>query len=144
MMREAWLNEVEEPLDCVIIGGGPAGLTAALYLARFGRRFMIVDGGDSRASWIPTSHNIPVFADGISGKDILARQREHVAQYGAEVVRGTVTALRKAEGGFAARIDEGDDGAAPHEVRARRVLLATGADDVEPDLPDLPDAIRRG
>jgi thioredoxin reductase (NADPH) len=131
-------------LDCLIVGGGPAGLTAALYLARFGRRFMIVDGGDSRASWIPTSHNIPVFADGISGKDILARQREHVAQYGAEVVRGTVTALRKAEGSFAARIDEGDDGAVPHEVRARRVLLATGADDVEPDLPDLPDAIRRG
>jgi thioredoxin reductase (NADPH) len=131
-------------LDCLIVGGGPAGLTAALYLARFGRRFMIVDGGDSRASWIPTSHNIPVFADGISGKDILARQREHVAQYGAEVVRGTVTALRKAEGSFAARIDKGDDGAVPHEVRARRVLLATGADDVEPDLPDLPDAIRRG
>ncbi|WP_238193654.1 NAD(P)/FAD-dependent oxidoreductase [Methylobacterium frigidaeris] len=129
-------------LDCVIIGGGPAGLTAALYLARFGRRFLVVDAGNSRASWIPTSHNIPVFADGISGREILARQREHLARYGAQVTRGTVTALRKGEGGFAARFADG----AGHlrEVWASRVLLATGADDVEPDLPDLPGAVRHG
>jgi thioredoxin reductase (NADPH) len=142
MMTEAWLNEVEEPLDCVIIGGGPAGLTAALYLARFGRRFLVVDAGDSRASWIPTSHNIPVFADGISGQEILARQREHIARYGAQIVSGTVTALRKIEEGFA--VSFGESARISLEVRARRVLLATGADDVEPDLPDLPDAIRRG
>lgn len=131
-----------EPFDCIIVGGGPAGLTAALYLARFERRFLLVDAEDSRASWIPTSHNIPVFADGISGSEILARQREHLARYGAQVVRGSVTALRKAEGGFAACIGEGTG--LGREVRARRVLLATGADDVEPDLPDLPDAVRRG
>ncbi len=144
MMTKAWLNEVDEPLDCVIVGGGPAGLTAALYLARFGRRFLVVDAGDSRASWIPTSHNIPVFADGISGKEILARQHEHIARYDARIVSGTVTALRRVEGGFAASFKEGTGDSISREVRARRVLLATGADDVEPDLPDLPDAIRRG
>ncbi|MDR7040505.1 thioredoxin reductase (NADPH) [Methylobacterium sp. BE186] len=144
MMTETWLNEVDEPLDCVIVGGGPAGLTAALYLARFGRRFLVVDAGDSRASWIPTSHNIPVFADGISGKEILARQHEHIARYDARIVSGTVTALRRVEGGFAASFEEGTGDSISREVRARRVLLATGADDVEPDLPDLPDAIRRG
>ncbi|WP_310354972.1 NAD(P)/FAD-dependent oxidoreductase [Methylobacterium sp. BE186] len=143
-MTETWLNEVDEPLDCVIVGGGPAGLTAALYLARFGRRFLVVDAGDSRASWIPTSHNIPVFADGISGKEILARQHEHIARYDARIVSGTVTALRRVEGGFAASFEEGTGDSISREVRARRVLLATGADDVEPDLPDLPDAIRRG
>ncbi|WP_132253373.1 NAD(P)/FAD-dependent oxidoreductase [Methylobacterium segetis] len=143
-MTKAWLNEVDEPLDCVIVGGGPAGLTAALYLARFGRRFLVVDAGDSRASWIPTSHNIPVFADGISGKEILARQHEHIARYDARIVSGTVTALRRVEGGFAASFKEGTGDSISREVRARRVLLATGADDVEPDLPDLPDAIRRG
>jgi thioredoxin reductase (NADPH) len=143
-MTQPWPDLVHAPLDCLIIGGGPAGLTAALYLARFGRRFMVVDAGDSRASWIPTSHNIPVFADGISGKAILDRQREHLARYGAQVVKGTIAALSKAEGGFAARIEAELDGGVPREVRARRVLLATGADDVEPDLPELPDAIRRG
>ena len=143
-MTEPWSNEMDGPLDCVIVGGGPAGLTAALYLARFGRRFLVVDAGDSRASWIPTSHNIPVFAEGISGQEILSRQREHIARYGAAVVSGTVTALRKVEKGFAVSFEEGARVRISREVRARRVLLATGADDVEPDLPDLPDAIRRG
>src|SRR3954447_25784201 len=124
MMTEPWADEVEEPLDCLIVGGGPAGLTAALYLARFGRRFLVVDAGDSRASWIPTSHNVPVFVDGISGKEILARQREHVARYGAQVVRGSVTMLRRAEGGFAASFEERAGTGVLREVRARRVLLA--------------------
>lgn len=134
----------EEALDCLIVGGGPAGLTAALYLARFGRRFIVVDAGEPRASWIPTSHNIPVFADGISGKEILSRQREHIARYGARIKQGTVTALEKVDGGFAAEIEDGVTGGRHHEVRARRVLLATGADDIEPEFPDLPNAIQRG
>jgi thioredoxin reductase (NADPH) len=141
-MSDPRFADFEDTLDCLIVGGGPAGLTAALYLARFERRFLLVDAGDSRANWIPTSHNIPVFADGISGQEILARQRAHLARYGAQVARGTVTALRKADGGFAADVDEGPG--LVREVRARRVLLATGADDVEPDLPDLPDAVRQG
>jgi len=143
-MAEPWSTSGDGRLDCLVVGGGPAGLTAALYLARFERRFMLVDAGDSRASWIPTSHNIPVFADGVSGKEILARQREHVARYGGRVVRATVTTLRKEEGGFVARIETADESGVPGVVRARRVLLATGADDLEPELPDLPNAIRRG
>ena len=131
------------PLDCLVVGAGPAGLTAALYLARFGRRFMVVDAGDSRASWIPTSHNIPVFADGISGTGILTRQRDHLARYGVQVICGTVTAVTRSQEGFVATVDrKGHTG--PHDVRAGRVLLAAGAADVEPDLPDLPDAVQRG
>ena len=141
-MGKPWSVDFDELLDCLIVGGGPAGLTAALYLARFERRFLLVDAGGSRASWIPTSHNIPVFADGISGREILARQREHLARYGKRVVEGAVTALRKEKCGFAARIEA--NAGAVREVRARRVLLATGADDVEPVLPDLPDAVRQG
>jgi thioredoxin reductase (NADPH) len=131
------------PLDCLIVGGGPAGLTAALYLARFGRRFIVVDAGGLRASWIPTSHNIPLFADGISGSDILARQRDHLARYGIRVTHGTVTGLARHRDSFVATIDKGDQ-TGLHDVRARRVLLAVGAADVEPNLPDLPDAVQRG
>jgi thioredoxin reductase (NADPH) len=129
------------PLDCLIVGAGPAGLTAALYLARFERGALVVDAGEPRASWIPTSHNIPLFADGISGRDLLARQREHVARYGVPVLSGTVTDIHRRRVGFMARIDTADGS---HEVTAQHVLLATGAVDIEPDLPDLPDAVRRG
>ena len=131
----------DDDLDCLVVGGGPAGLTAALYLARFGRRFTVVDEGDPRAAWIPMSHNIPLFAGGISGADILRRAREHAGCYGSVPVRGAVTAITKEAGGFLAQIEaEG----APRRLRARRVLLATGASDEEPSLPDLPDAVRRG
>lgn len=48
-------------IDCAIVGGGPAGLTAALYLARFRRRALVIDAGQSRAALIPISHNYPAF-----------------------------------------------------------------------------------
>ncbi|MES2709998.1 MAG: NAD(P)/FAD-dependent oxidoreductase [Pseudomonadota bacterium] len=129
-------------LDCLVIGGGPAGLTAALYLARFRRRVLVVDDAAPRAAWIPTSHNIPFFADGIAGAEILARQTEAVSRYGVRIRRGTVTALEQTGDGFVAQVMDASEVAQP--LATRRVLLATGAVDVEPDLPDLPDAVRRG
>ena len=129
-------------LDCLIVGGGPAGLTAALYLARFSRSFLLADSGASRAAWIPKSHNFPLFSDGLGGRDMLERQREHLRHYGVTPVAGVVSDLRQADGGFAAIVQEATG--AVRGVRARHVLLATGAVDVEPDLPNLADALKRG
>ena len=134
--------EPDAMLDALIIGGGPAGLTAAIYLARFKRRFRLVDAGSSRADWIPESHNIPFFGDGIRGPDIVARARSHAERYGVRPVAGHVEALERHEGGFAAQVRE--DTGERRLLRARRVVLATGAVDMEPDLPDLPGAVRRG
>jgi thioredoxin reductase (NADPH) len=53
--------------DCIIIGGGPAGLTAAIYLARYRRQIVLIDSGESRAALIPESHNYPGFQNGVSG-----------------------------------------------------------------------------
>jgi thioredoxin reductase (NADPH) len=129
-------------LDCLIVGGGPAGLTTALYLARFKRRFLVVDSGTPRAAWIPTSHNIPVFAEGISGKDILARARANLEQYGAAIKAGRVTGLRKQPDRFIGVVEDDDGGMS--QIAARRVVLATGSVDIEPDLPDVPNAVQRG
>jgi len=128
--------------DCLIVGGGRAGLPTALYLARFKRRFLGVDSGSPRAAWIPTSHNIPVFAEGISGKDILARARANLEQYGDCIVPSMVTGLRKQPDRFIAVV-EGNDGSTS-QIAARRVVIATGAVDIEPDLPDVPNAVQRG
>lgn len=123
-------------LDCLIIGGGPAGLTAAIYLARFRRNVLLVDDGHSRARLIPESHNYPGFI-GISGPDLLASLREQAERYGARLQQGRVEELRKSGDAFVARI--GDD-----ELRSRRLLLATGIVDESPDLPGMKDAIYRG
>jgi thioredoxin reductase (NADPH) len=129
-------------LDCLVVGGRPAGLTAALYLARFKRRVLVVDSGSPRAAWIPASHNIPFFIDGIAGPEILARQQEHVRRYDISIRTGVVTGLRKLPDRFVATAE--DSSGAIRQIAARRVLLATGAVDVEPDLPNLPGAVRCG
>jgi thioredoxin reductase (NADPH) len=124
-------------VDCLIVGAGPAGLTAATYLRRFCRRVAIYDGGNSRASYIPVSHNYAGFPQGISGVDLLARLREQAARYGAHVTPGLVESLALDGEGFVAAI--GDE-----RVRARKVILATGIVDVEPEMPNLREAIRSG
>ena len=125
-------------MDCLVIGAGPAGLTAAIYLARFRRRVVVIDGGASRASWIPVSHNMPGFPEGVGGPDLLDRMRSQALQYGAEIRPGEVERLQALpEGGFIATANGQD-------FRAERVLLATGGLDVEPDLPGVRDAVRRG
>jgi thioredoxin reductase (NADPH) len=123
-------------LDCLIIGGGPAGLTAAIYLARYRRNVLLVDEGKSRARLIPESHNYPGFA-GISGPDLLAKLREQAARYGAQLREARVEDLRRSERGFTWRVG-GDQLSAPS------VLLATGIVDESPDMPGLREAIYEG
>jgi len=128
-------------MDCLIIGGGPAGLTAAIYLARFRRRCLLVDTGASRAAWIPVSHNHPGFPDGIPGTELLARMRRQAQRYGAELVVGRIERLdAKPGGGFVAWLDDGS------RREAATVLLATGTDDIPPplDLSHLDQAVAQG
>lgn len=94
-------------------------MTAALYLARFRRRVVVVDAGEPRAGWIPISHNIPFFASGIGGPEILARQRAQLQQYRVPVLSGSVSHLSRCEDGFIA----GLEGAQRRELRACHVLL---------------------
>ena len=122
-------------LDCLIIGGGPAGLTAALYLARYRRRFLIIDAGDSRAAQIPQSHNHPGFA-GISGPALLEKLRTQAGRYGVQILCEAVTSLTRNAEGFVAAVENGT-------LEASRVLLATGIKDEEPPLPGLEQAVSR-
>src|SRR5688572_21333660 len=94
-MSESHLSVLGEvPIDCLVIGGGPAGLTAALYLARYRRTVVVIDAGDSRALKIPSSHNHPGFA-GISGRDLLGRMQQQAERYGATFTRDSVISLKK-------------------------------------------------
>jgi thioredoxin reductase (NADPH) len=129
--------DVVNDTDCLVVGAGPAGLTAAIYLARFRRRFLVVENGSSRAAWIPRSHNHPGFPDGVRGKTLLARMRRQAEAYGARVGTGLVEALQRGKGGFRATIDG-------TPLLARTVILATGVVDNLPDVPELVDGVAKG
>ena len=122
--------------EILIVGAGPAGLTAATYLARFRRRVLVADGGAPRACWIPVSHNMPGFPHGITGDAILKRMTEQAREYGAVIEAGRIESLTRDGDGFIARING-------REVRVRAVLLATGVIDHHPDLPGVERAIER-
>lgn len=113
--------------DCVIIGGGPAGLTAATYLARFLRSTLVIDAGDGRASRIPTTHNLLGFPDGISGDNLLVRMHRHAAQYGAELVTGVVDRIDRVGTGFVVDTNA-------KTFSARTILLAQGVTNHRPRM----------
>ena len=124
--------------DCLVIGGGAAGLTAAVYLGRYRRRALLIDDGGSRLAKIPKTRNVLGFPDGIAGPELLERMRVHAGRYGTVLEMGRIERLQRHEdGGFEAV-------AGSRVVRARRVLLATGARDVEPDIPGLAPALKAG
>lgn len=128
----------DERLDCLVVGGGAAGLTAAVYLGRYKRRALLLDDGGSRLQWIPRTRNVPGFPDGIEGPELLRRLRTHAAKYGTATVRTRVERLRKLDdGSFRAESPDG-------RWRARFVLLATGARDAEPEIDGIQAAIRAG
>jgi thioredoxin reductase (NADPH) len=114
--------------DVLIIGGGPAGLTAALYLARYLLNTLVIDNGRSRAASIPTSHNLAGHPDGINGVDLLDRMRTHAIAYGARLIGGEAETLRRGEGGFALGLADGQCFTAP------AVLLATGVRNRRPAM----------
>lgn len=129
----------EPVLDCVIIGGGPAGLTAALYLTRFRRQVLLLDAGQSRASWIPMSHNQPSYPDGISGADLLRRMKQQAYRFGTQVTAIKAERVEPAEFGFLVKF-------ADRIVTANTILLGTGVVNHRPrmDIDLHREAVSRG
>lgn len=116
-------------LDCLVIGAGPAGLTAAIYLARFHLHIQIVDAGASRAALIPKTRNHAGFPGGISGKLLLERMREQAAEFGVRIRHGVVDRLEHHGRSFEAVVGE-------DIIAARSVLLATGVVNHRPSMND--------
>lgn len=124
--------------DVIIVGAGPAGLTAATYLGRFRRKVLILDGGPSRADWIPESHNTPGFSRGVSGRALLDDMSRQAALYGAERRSARAQTLTRVAAGFELHLDASNG----PPLRARFILLATGVIDRLPELDAIDAAIR--
>jgi thioredoxin reductase len=110
--------------DVVVVGGGAAGLSAALVLGRARRRVAVVDAGAPRNAPAAHMHGF-LSRDGMPPADLLQAGREEVKAYGVELIPGRVLSLER---GFSVRLAEGE------ALEARRLLIATGATD---DLPTI-------
>jgi thioredoxin reductase len=134
----------ENVYDVVVVGGGPAGLSAAVALTRSRRTVLVVDSGNPRNAPAAQVHNY-LGRDGTPPADLLAAGRAELAGYGGEIVTGTVTAAEQLD-------DDRRDGARFRVVLAdgrpvltgdvvtpsvvtRRLLVTTGLTDELPDVP---------
>lgn len=115
-------------LDCLIIGAGPAGISAALYLHRFRRNILIVDSGNSRMLKIPKSHNYPAFKEGISGPDLLNKLKEQLLFYNIPIHSDNIITLDKTKN---------DNFISNQYFKSKTVILATGIQDIEIKLPQI-------
>jgi thioredoxin reductase (NADPH) len=113
--------------DAAIIGGGPAGLTAALYLARYHLSVYLADSGNSRAGLIPKSHNQLGYLEGISGRQMLERMRAHVKRYPVEIEDVRISEIGRTGDIFEIRT-------CGARVLAKSVLLATGVENRRPEM----------
>lgn len=112
---------MNEPWDCVVVGAGPAGLSAALYMARFRRRVLVLHDGATRAARIPKTFNAPGFPEGIAGPELVERMTRHATEFGAAFLQAEVVAADKVDDdGFVLRTADGG------EHLARTLVLATG------------------
>jgi len=126
---------VESSYDVVVVGGGAAGLSGALALARARRSVLVVDSGAPRNAPAGGVHNY-LGREGTPPGELVAAGRAEVASYGGEVVTGSVTVARAEGGGFRVELDDGTS------VGARRLLVTTGLVDELSDVPGL--ALRWG
>lgn len=121
-----------EPCDVVVVGGGPAGLAAAHWLARYRRRVVVVDADEPRNAVTWAVHGYFGIPDP-PPEELRRRGREQATAAGAEVQMGRVTGISGAEDDFTVALEGGVT------LRARRILLATGLQDIKPEIPGFDD-----
>ncbi|HEX8407446.1 MAG TPA: NAD(P)/FAD-dependent oxidoreductase [Thermoanaerobaculia bacterium] len=124
------MTEHDAPHDAIIIGGGPAGLTCAIFLARYRRRVLVLDGGRPR-NYATTGIHGFLGQHGIKPGDLLARGREEAEQSGAELCDALAKKIERVGDVFEVTTDTRG------VLRARRIVLAYGVRDTLPDIPEL-------
>jgi thioredoxin reductase (NADPH) len=122
--------------DCAIIGGGPGGLVTGIYLRRFQRRTILINGGIPRAAWIPKTHNLIGYEKGISGPRLMSQLRRQFEKLNPEMEVGRACIFPLTEG-FRVQIGK-------KSFKTRKVVLATGIEDVQPPIPNVRDLRMHG
>jgi len=128
---------MELDYEVIVIGGGAAGLSAGVALARSRRSVLVIDAGEPRNAPAEGVHNF-LSRDGISPRDLTEAGRAELRHYGGELRDGRATGAERLEDGFAVTIDEGS------RLTARRLVVTTGVADELPDIDGLREHWGRG
>ncbi|RLM72554.1 NAD(P)/FAD-dependent oxidoreductase [Halorubrum sp. Atlit-26R] len=123
------MSSSDDEYEIAVVGGGPAGLTTALYGARLGHETVLIDRGGGRAAMMADTHNVIGVTEEVSGNEFLATGREQVESYGGTFERGFVTDVERTDDDRF-RLSTNDA-----EILADRVVLGTGFSDERPDPP---------
>lgn len=127
-------RRVESNAEVIIVGGGMAGLSAAIYLGRAERDVLVIDTGKSMARWEPHVENYLGFPDGIAGQELIERGREQARDSGVAFVEDEIMKGTRKDKKF---VLQGKS----DWYEAKRVLLATGAFHIPPQIEGVPDCL---
>ncbi|WP_368497424.1 NAD(P)/FAD-dependent oxidoreductase [Herbiconiux sp. A18JL235] len=135
----------EDSFDVIIVGGGSAGLSAALVLSRARRKVAVIDAGLPRNRFAAHMHGF-LTRDGIPPLELLELGRAEVVGYGATIVQGRAEAVSGSAGAFAVSVvgASGADETGPRILTGRRLVIATGLTDELPAIPGLAEQWGRG
>ncbi|WP_053948186.1 NAD(P)/FAD-dependent oxidoreductase [Halolamina sediminis] len=122
------MSEADSDYQVAVVGGGPAGLTTALYTTRLGHDTVLIDRGGGRAAMMQDTHNVIGITEETSGNELLQTAKAQIESYGADTVRGMVSDIDGSAGSFELAVGE-------ETYTAERVVLATGFADERPDPP---------
>jgi thioredoxin reductase (NADPH) len=116
--------------DCIIIGGGIAGLQASIQLGRYMHKVLVIDSGDGRSTLCRSYHNILGYPDGVSGLKLREIGRRQAEKLGVQFLNGKAESIGKENEGFQVSVNG-------ETFTSDRLLLATGVMDRIPDFPAL-------
>ncbi|WP_424765620.1 NAD(P)/FAD-dependent oxidoreductase [Paenibacillus sp. sgz302251] len=117
--------------ECVIVGGGIAGLQAAIQLGRYRHQVVVIDSAEGRSSLCRCYHNLIGWPEGVSGPALLAAGRQQAERLGVELIHAKVIKAEQQDDGFIVTT------AGNEQIHGKRLLLATGVKDRIPDFPAL-------
>ncbi|QAS54338.1 NAD(P)/FAD-dependent oxidoreductase [Halobacillus litoralis] len=118
-------------IDCIIIGGGIAGIQASIQLARYHREVLVIDAGEGRSSLCRQYNNILGFPEGVSGEELRKKGFQHAEKFGVNRITQTVMRVHKSRDVFVVETDHGQI------YKSLTLLVATGVKDHLPDIPGI-------
>lgn len=130
-------NHLETVYDAIIVGGGMGGLSAAIYLARYGLRCLIIEKGKGRSIWMQETRNYLGFDPETPGRDILAHGTKQAIHWGADHLRAFVENVTDEGETFAVDVKIGKKNSKTYKLRSKYLIAASGVIDVLPELDDM-------